>query len=106
MESKIRKDKDHNERDKYPKGIRNKSVPRQEGSRANKRVWKKETLTEDEKHPQSDFAKQVSYPRKEEPGEMMENTIKWSHQHLSSKIKEMQILKDESGHIKDLHVRY
>lgn len=36
----------------------------------------------------------------------MENTIKWSHQHLSSKIKEIQILRHEAGHIKDIHVRY
>lgn len=36
----------------------------------------------------------------------MENTIKWSHQALSSKIKEIHVLVHETGHIKDLHVKY
>ena len=50
IESKIRKEnKEHSEKDKYPKGLRTKSIQRQEASRVNKRVWKKETLTEDEK---------------------------------------------------------
>ena len=54
----------------------------------------------------SEHSRNSNYPRKEESGSKMNNTIKWSHQHLSSKIKEIQILQHEEGHIKDIHVRY
>jgi hypothetical protein len=42
----------------------------------------------------------------EEQGQKEENTIKWNHHQFSSKIKEIQILIHEDGHIKDIHVRY
>ena len=35
-----------------------------------------------------------------------EGVYQWSHQHLSSKIKEIQVLVHSEGHVRDIHARY
>jgi hypothetical protein len=66
-----------------------------------------EELEIQEQSPKREDSQQSNYyPRAEGKQPLSSNCLKWSHQHLSSKIREVQFLRHEEGHIRALHVRY